>query len=342
VTYTTALNTAKTFSASDFYTACTSRTGQTLSYVTFSSVSNTNGKLYVNYNANASSNTMATVGTRYYYNTTPTIGSITFVPTNNFTGTTSFSFTGVSTSNASFTGTVTITVSGSIANIEMTIDEDTAVTFSTSSFSSAYSAATGSTLSYVKFTLPSASYGRLFYQYTGDPATSTAVSASTGYKISGTPSLGYVTFLPAANYAGTVTLNYTAYDASNNASTGKVVISVLPVSGSAIFDDVGPGIRLGGRRDRTPSIRRASSGHRRRFHSPAANISRGDFILMLYRALHFSGTPSSMFTDVPSGATIMRPLQPPRPRASPRGRRQVQAQRSPDAAGCHGTHLQGP
>jgi hypothetical protein len=64
----------------------------------------------------------------------------------------------------------------------MTIDEDTAVTFSTSSFSSAYSAATGSTLSYVKFTLPSASYGRLFYQYTGDPATSTAVSASTAKK----------------------------------------------------------------------------------------------------------------------------------------------------------------
>ncbi len=111
-----------------------------------------------------------------------------------------------------------------------------------------------------------------------------------------------MTFLPAANYAGTVTLNYTAYDASNNASTGKVVICVLPVSGSAIFDDVGPAYDWAA--DAIDALYQAGivRGTDDDSYSPAANISRGDFILMLYRALHFSGTPSSMFTDVPSGS----------------------------------------
>ena len=303
VAYTTAANTAKTFSGSDFYSAFYSTTGLTLSYVKFTLPSSSYGTLRYGYTSSSSTGSAVSASTAYYYSSSsPYISNVTFVPYTNYTGTVTIYFTAYSTTGASYSGTVTITVSGDVDDITLTTYEDTPITFSSYKFTSVFNDASGLTLSYVKFSLPSSSYGKLLYQYTGDTSTSTAVSASTAYYASSSPYLSYVTFLPAANYSGTVTISYKGYDEDGNSASGDIVITVNAVTGSAIFDDVGSNYDWAA--DAIDYLYQAGivNGTGTDTYSPSINISRGDFILMLYRALGFSGTPSSMFTDVPTGS----------------------------------------
>jgi hypothetical protein len=97
-----------------------------------------------------------------------------------------------------------------------------AVTFSASDFTAA---ATGQSPAYVRFTLPSAEVGRLYYRY-GTTA-SEAVTAATAYYLAGTPDVSRVSFVPATGFAGTVTLLYAAYDAKGaQLYTGEIKINV--------------------------------------------------------------------------------------------------------------------
>ncbi len=303
VTYTTAKNTPVTFSASDFSTAFNAATNKTLSTVKFTLPSSSAGKLYYNHSTSTGTGSTVYASTAYKVSGSPNISTVTFVPAANKTGTVTFNYTGYPTyTGTTYTGTVTITVGGDVENITLTTKEDTALSFSADDFKSVFSDATGLTLSHVKFTLPSTSYGRLFYQYTGDPSASTAVSAGYSYYVSASPYLYQVTFMPAANYTGTVTLNYTGYDSSGTSVSGKIIITVSPVTGSSFFNDVGASYDWAA--DAIDYLYQDGvvKGTGTKTYSPAVNISRGDFILMLYRALGFTGTPSSMFSDVPSGS----------------------------------------
>ena len=105
------------------------------------------------------------------------------------------------------------------------IDKNEPVTLSASDFKTAYYNATGDTLSYVKFKLPSSSYGTLYYNYDDDDASyDSKVSASTKYYRSSTPYLSYITFVPYEDYTGTVTITYYGYN-----SNGDSVTCIMPL-----------------------------------------------------------------------------------------------------------------
>lgn len=105
-------------------------------------------------------------------------------------------------------------------------DEDTALTFDGEDFNDACEDATDETLSCVKFTLPSSSYGRLYYDYESSSSYDSRVSSSTKYYYDGDPSISDVTFVPASGYTGTVKISYTGYNEDGDSFTGTVKITV--------------------------------------------------------------------------------------------------------------------
>ena len=289
ITYSTTMNTPKKFVYTDFTTAY-----PTLTSVIFTSVSS--GTLYNGYTSASSPGTNA-------LNTTipaTSLSSITYVPASSYKGTVTISFTGYTSTGATVAGIVTITVSGAVSDISLTTNEDISVTFNAASFNTVCTTATGETLSFVKFTLPSSAQGSLIY-YTGS-GTKSSVTATTAYNYSSSPSISYVNFVPATNYKGTVTINYTGTTTNGTTYSGKVVITVKDVAGSSFFTDVNANYEWAA--DAVDALYQLGivNGTGSNLYGPNINISRGDFILMLHRALNFSGKPDSMFPDVPSGS----------------------------------------
>ncbi len=81
--------------------------------------------------------------------------------------------------------------------------------------------------SYVRFTIPSSSYGTLFYNYQSDTSVGSKVSSGDNYYRSGTGrQLADVSFVPNSSYSGSFILKYNAYDTAGNAYTGEIEINV--------------------------------------------------------------------------------------------------------------------
>lgn len=200
---------------------------ETLSYVKFTILpSSTAGILYYDYDEDSSSNTKIVKGTSYDVGD---LGDITFVPTANFNGSVTIAYAGYTEDETEYVGTVKITVN-EVADVADAIAYETveneAVTFTLSDFKTACSEKTGKTLSGVKFGLPDQGFGTLYYNYNEDDSTNTAVSGSKTYYSGSSPYLSKVTFVPAEDYTGAVTIEYSGYTTSGTTFTGTVVITV--------------------------------------------------------------------------------------------------------------------
>ena len=126
-----------------------------------------------------------------------------------------------------------------------------------------------------------------------------------------------VAFVPANNYAGTVGIAYTGYDIQEISYTGTVQITVssngtqTPIDTSNLvsskyFSDVDISYSWA-----VPyidslyedSIISGSTVGTSKLYSPASYVTRGDFMLILYRALNLKTTSTgSSFIDVPAGS----------------------------------------
>ena len=230
ITCTTDENEAVTLDASDFSDAFNTATGETLSYVTFTPPSSTYGKLYYDYTSSSSYDSKVTASTKYYASASPYLSDVTFAPTEDYSGTVSIAYTGYASDGTACTGILKVTVSAddssTAANITCTTDENEAVTLDDSDFSDAFEAATDETLSYVKFTLPSSTYGKLYYDYTSSSSYDSKVTASKKYYASESPYLSDVSFVPADDYSGTVSVAYTGYSTDGTVCTGILKITV--------------------------------------------------------------------------------------------------------------------
>jgi hypothetical protein len=151
----------------------------------------------------------------------------------------SIDFSGKSTSGKSISGTVVIQYS--------TIKDASVVSYTTgyapvkfrgSDFSAACSARGSAALTSVKFNLPDASTGRLYYSYASPTSYGGTVSSGTSYGVSSGSSIDNVTFVPKAGYKGTVHLTYTGTDKNGSTFTGHVQIIVTPPSASSHFTDM--------------------------------------------------------------------------------------------------------
>ncbi len=162
---------------------------------------------------------------------------------------------------------------------------------------------TGSNLSYVKFTLPSSSYGKLYYDYSSSTKYDSLVSASKKYFRSDSPYISYISFVPGSSYSGTVSIDYIGYDTMGESYNGKLKITVSASRmGSKYFTDVDSSLLWAVEAIDYLYDKGVVTGIGSKQYLPNSRVTRGDFMLMLYRALDFKSTAPGNFSDVPKGS----------------------------------------
>ena len=299
ITYTAAAGTAVTFNDDDFNDYCKDLTDYNLDYVRFTLPSDSKGTLYYQYDK--SGEKKVTSSTSYYRSSSPRLYDVTFVPAKEYSGNVEISFTGRSTDGDSFSGTVVISYSApKEASVIRYSTTSAPLTFSTADFINACAARGSGSLTSVKFELPSTAAGKLYYGYTNPTKYGGLVSPAISFPAStGSGSISSVTFVPKASYNGTVSVNYTGTDSKNNTFTGRVDITVTPSTQSKRFTDMG---NHGWAAASVDFLYDGSitTGTSATTYGPALNITRGDFILMLYRAFNLSANTTDGFKDVPS------------------------------------------
>ncbi len=244
VSYTVSNDDELYFDGDDFYDVFDDA-GEDFIGLEFKTVpSSSAGALYYDYDG-ADEEKIAK-GDEFYYDDDPDISDIAFIPKSSYSGTVSLTYKGYYTSSKYIEGKITIKVKDAdgdddededdgIKTINVKASSDQAVDMNASNINSAFKAATGYALSYIKFTLPSSSSGKLYYDYDGDDEE--AVSASDKYYYSGSSNdlIKNVSFVPKKGYSGTVTINYSAYKSSSNTAYPGVI--KITYSGSSSTGD---------------------------------------------------------------------------------------------------------
>ena len=320
ITYSTNYSTSITFDEDDFETFWTaakrsdsSLTGN-LSYVTFdiNSTYPQYGSLKTSKNGSGVTYNMKFEPNYVSSSKNYDLDTVTYVPSTSMKSETTVTipFTAYSTTGKSVTGTVSIDL-----NRETTTITSYGVGFGNGTNSIAdiiadtYKTNTNSTLGYVTFPTITTSTGKLFYKFSG---VLESPLVSNTYKFYANPTgtqfdLDDVVFVPRAGLYGEVTLYYYAYDASgNNEYKGTIVLNVQQKTKSAEFSDVGTSYSWAADSVDFLSYEGVAQGSNGKYR-PTANITRGDFMLMLYRAFledeHKNDSITSNFSDVTKGTT---------------------------------------
>lgn len=238
VTYSTAMNRALTLTAKEFRDICQLKTSRNASFVTFTQPSGNKGTLYYNYSPGQYSPKVDGT-TKYYLSSSPSLEKVTFVPAENFTGTVSVPYRCTDTTGGSYSGTMTINIYSASGESSGGVEYETGInqrlTLNASDFNDACGEFNNRTLSYIYFDeLPPASQGILYYNYTS--ASSSRVDTSTRYNRGNTsPRISSVTFVPASNFSGTVTIPYTGWDTAGQSYKDNLVIRVSDAVGTVYY-----------------------------------------------------------------------------------------------------------
>lgn len=283
------------FKTDDFSDVSYDETGYELNYVRFTLPASSRGILYYNESTRVSADTS-------YYRTGSTrlLRDVSFVPDKNFTGTVTIRFTGYNTRGTSFTRELTVEVTRPKAAEVSYYTGGAAVNFQLADFTSACAQALSGTLTGVRLTLPDEFSGKLYYSYAGPSRYESLVTATTYYAAS-SPYLSRVSFVPRAGYSGTVHLSFTATDNKGGSCTGTIRIAVTSSTYSSSFTDMG---NHGWAVPASDFLHRygVAAGTGAGKYSPAAQIKRGDFILMLSRAFDLKAAGTASFRDVPQNS----------------------------------------
>ncbi|MBP1924732.1 hypothetical protein J2Z76_000585 [Sedimentibacter acidaminivorans] len=231
IEYTIKENTVLTLDEDDIVDAFEDATDdEEFEYVKFTLPSTSYGKLYYDYNSATNYDSLVKSTTEYYDNSDPNISDVTFVPKTNYAGTVSIKYTAYDEDGDYYTGIIKIVVEEnnfSLDTIEYKIIENTVLTLDEDDIVDAFEDATDDEeFEYVKFTLPSTSYGKLYYDYNSATNYDSLVKSTIKYYDNSDPNISDVTFVAKTNYAGTVSIKYTAYDEDGDSYTGIIKIVV--------------------------------------------------------------------------------------------------------------------
>ncbi len=174
-----------------------------------------------------------------------------------------------------------------------------------------YEDETDGELEYVTFELPAASEGKLYYDFTKILSTDKVGTKDEFYvdPSSKQMDLAKVCFIPAAGQTGKVKIEFTAYGDEDEVE-GEITLNIAAKTASAKFTDVNSksyswaadsvdflyyeGVVNGTNTANT-------------MYSPANSITRGHFMLMIYRAFlesdHATDTITSNFSDIKKGTS---------------------------------------
>lgn len=298
ISYTATTKDPAVFKRADFNDLCQWETDRDISSIRFNDIpSRSEGDLYRNYYSTSSKGSRITSTSTSI--SSSEINRVAFIPASGFTGTVTLGFTAKATNGDTFDGTLEITVERPGADVTVRYSTRVApVDFRGEDFRRS-----GSTLSSIRFSsLPPASAGYLYYQYTSPTRYGRQASTGTNYRLNGSDLISDLTFIPRAGFTGTVTLPYTGTNSNNSTFEGEVVITVSPTYSSSHFSDLGSysdqqraAVDYLYDNDITKGISSTQYG-------PEYSITRGDFAVMVYKAFGLSPMGSGRFNDVPSSA----------------------------------------
>lgn len=227
VTLHTEEETPVTLSSAEFNAVSRRETGENLSYIRFNSLPAKDiGVFYYNYVSVSNYGSEVTTSSRYYRSSTPALSSVAFVPAADYTGSFDVPYTGCDVEGETFAGTLRITVSAERGVVRYETEILTPVTFDAADLNEVCREFTGTNLSRIRFTLPPAAKGTLYYQY--DPASKDGalVSATAYYYRNAAPFISSVAFVPATGSVGSVEIPYVGYGINNATYTGKIIVTV--------------------------------------------------------------------------------------------------------------------
>lgn len=289
------------FQTDAFNEACVKETGANLNYVIFEYDSGRGGYLYYQQGESGESE----VGSgRYYRASSPRLDQVSFVPGSGTGSSVRIPFEGEATNGKSFYGEVKLTyVTLSEPTIITYTSTGLAVDFNAADFTAACAARGGKALTSVRFPAPDTTGGQLYYNFHTPTQYRGEVVSTVDYSVGGVYLLGEVTFLPKAGYSGVVTIPYVGTDADGIEYTGTVQVMVTP-SASSRFSDMGSYNSWAGASVEFLAAYGITTGTGDgATFSPASTLTRGDYILMLYRTFGFSSTAAAgNFTDVAAGS----------------------------------------
>lgn len=303
VTYTTSGQQPVTFVGAHFDAACRQATNSALNYLKLSTPSASQGMLYYDYRGADVTPAALDPSTALYLNGEVSVGMVTFVPARGFTGVAAMSFTATAINGSTYQGTVEVTVRAGAAYSGVVHYETSGEPVQFQSLDLTVASSIGQPVS-IRFTsMPAASQGRVYYQYTSPIKYSWLGNTTASYSITGDSPVSNLTFVPRAGYEGVVSIPYTAAAADGTSSAGSIEITVTQPRVSRYFDD------MDGYSSQTKSAVDSLSsmgvvyGMDTRTYGPKLSLRRGDFCLMLYRAFKFDvNGVGEQFKDVASDA----------------------------------------
>lgn len=228
LTYTAAAGVPLQFRADDFNNVCLNTTGRNLKNVVFTLPDSSRGTLYRNYISATSPGIAVREGDALQYTGTPNLSDVYFVPAVGYDGTVILSYTATDVNGQTFRSRVEIslTPAAGSGDINYTVSQGGTVTLALDDFKDLCKDFTGGTLDYVRFTLPPASQGTLYFDYTSASKPGTAVTESQNYYADGSPSLGKLTFAASTSGAGVCAIPFTGWDTRGNNFSGQVEIAI--------------------------------------------------------------------------------------------------------------------
>ncbi len=203
-------------------------------------------------------------------------------------------FEGEATNGKSFYGEVKLTyVTLSEPTIITYTSTGLAVDFNAADFTAACAARGGKALTSVRFPAPDTTGGQLYYNFHTPTQYRGEVVSSVDYSVGGVYLLGEVTFLPKAGYSGIVTIPYVGKDADGIEYTGTVQVMVTPSASSRFSDMDSYNSWAGASVEFLAAYGITTGTGDGATFSPASTLTRGDYILMLYRTFGFSSTTAA-------------------------------------------------
>ena len=304
------------FEEDDFNDYCQDENDADLDYVKFDVPSSSKGILYYDYKGSGQEKVEDT--DKYYYDkSSDSIDDLTFVADDDYSGSFTIDFEGEDEDGDSIKGTVAIKVAGedkTAGDIFLSGVAGSPVTMFDEYFNKKCKDTLDNDLDYVKFTLPTSTTGTLYYNYNANSALTKVTGSTKYYYEDDSPYLSKVAFITASTSAGTAIIKYTGYDVDGASFTGQVKITLTAGTGtttglikSTYFKDVDEAyswaVKYVDTLYSTGVITGASTDNNMKLFYPSYKITRGDFMLLLVRALNLqSSAASTNFSDVAKGS----------------------------------------
>ena len=315
IQYSTTYNKSITFDSSKFTTFWNNNKKandftSSLSYVTF----DVSGGVYPQYGKLTYNNNTFSYATKFYTSSSQTyyLDKVTYVPDSTLKSsyyvTIPFTAYGTKTSEK-MSGTVKIALNESDFLISSNgVQFDLGTTSVVDLMKEAYKAATGAELAYATFPNLSVSTGKLYYNYS-TVLNNTPVVSSYEFYVTPTTSqkdLDKVVLVPRAGLTGKISFSFYGYDSKgDNKKLCTIELEVQELTKSKEFSDVGTSYSWAAASVEFLAAQGVAQGSNGKY-KPTANITRGDFMLMLYRAFledeHKNDSITSNFSDVTKGS----------------------------------------